>query len=114
MSEKPKRRFWQLHLSTAVLLMLVAGGLLALNTKQSHCRLNAEWNAFVNGWPFVYRFELTDLAPENELESIPYLWDYEAIKTLNLILDVVIASVILVSVGSLCEWLIRRREANRQ
>jgi hypothetical protein len=34
MSEtKPKRRFWRLHLSTAVLLMVVAGGLMWPNLK---------------------------------------------------------------------------------
>ena len=28
MSEKPKRRFFQIHLSTAIVLMFVAGGLM--------------------------------------------------------------------------------------
>ena len=31
MSEKPQHRFLQIHLSTAIVLMFVAGGLLRLN-----------------------------------------------------------------------------------
>ena len=30
MIEKPKRKFWQIHLSTAVLLMVLAGGLMGI------------------------------------------------------------------------------------
>lgn len=33
MSEKPKQRFWQLHLSTLMLLMLIAAGLVGLNLR---------------------------------------------------------------------------------
>jgi hypothetical protein len=33
MNDTPKRRFWQIHLSTAVVLMFVAGGFMWLNSR---------------------------------------------------------------------------------
>jgi len=34
MSDKPKRRFWQIHLSTAVVMMVLAGIFVCLNLKR--------------------------------------------------------------------------------
>ena len=47
MSEKPKRRWFRFHLLTAVLMMLVAGGVLWLNVRVF--RLNSAEVA--RGWP---------------------------------------------------------------
>ncbi len=52
MSDQPKRRFWQLHLSSIVVLTLLAGGLLFLNIqdrKDSYSNLVFYKYAF--GWP---------------------------------------------------------------
>lgn len=56
MSDKVQRRYWQIHLSTAAVLMFVAGAFLGLNF---YCRsFNAtgdgEWGPIgqmVSGWP---------------------------------------------------------------
>ena len=49
---KITRRFWRIHLSTAVLLMVIAGGLIHLNLtpndQMNHC---ADY-----GWPIGYAY----------------------------------------------------------
>jgi hypothetical protein len=48
--QKPKKpKFWQLHLSTAILLMFEAGGLVALNLK----RIESDFEGiYFYGWPW--------------------------------------------------------------
>lgn len=52
MSDKPRRRWFQFHLSTAVVLTLIAGGILWINTHEA----TQKWRHYslltVTGWPF--------------------------------------------------------------
>ena len=66
MSDKPKHKFWQLHLSTSVLLMLVAGGILWIETTvfvaagAASAGISMQWTVdYVLGLPFPY-YQRTD------------------------------------------------------
>lgn len=104
-----RRRWFQIHLSTAVVLMVCAGGLLWLNFralptndpafKEMFFELEGSpW--FMRGWPWVWEdwsFPIFGAGPR-------YYWGH-------LVLDVGVAFLILTSVAAFMEFLIRRREA---
>src|SRR5579864_7254057 len=54
MSEKPKRPWLRFHLSTAIVMMIVVGGLLWANTRLTD-RLDDPFGSFVEcrGWPLT-------------------------------------------------------------
>ena len=125
MSDAPKKRPWlQFHLSTAVVLMFVAAGLLWLNMpKQTYSAKDAKVTAIVpggadatpppapfpmdvwqQGWPLEWRLVLEDtiggVSPPRHEET--GYW--------NLTLDIGAALAMLSVVGVACEQIIRRRE----
>ena len=116
MTEPPRRKRFQIHLSTAIVMMFVAGGLQLLNFVPSHGRLvmyvgdiEGEYterqarveNAVWYGFPFV-----AYVAWPN--------WDIRCYsgKT-NMALNLFSAIAILYSVWYACEWRIRRRAARK-
>jgi hypothetical protein len=117
-----KRRFWQIHLATAIVLMFVAGALLGGNTllrartwppvpvigdlgdANDNRLLRQEFVAKMNsgvlemtGFPFVYYYRDTATGIERKL--------YE-----NVQMNLYAATAILVVTAIGCEWFIRRRE----
>ena len=122
MSDKPRRPWFQIHLSTAIVLMFVAGGLLWAN-------LNAHPKSYVSGyeisedsydpvitkiwirgWPFPCFTFKTSISTGNTIVlEIPtpqghYIpWKVAA--------DICIAFALLAASAFVCEWRIRRREA---
>ncbi len=131
MDTSPKeRRFWFLHLSTAVLLMFVIGTLLFVNICQRQTERESILKSFRTegleaseeliqlamssrnyGWPKTFystTYPLRDLFQEGTVRLTPTV-----LTSFNLIYDVVIAVVIVVAVLSTNEFLIRRREARR-
>jgi len=108
MAEAPKKRAWfQIHLSSAVVLMFVAGILIYLNI---HSRTNLwvllpggeipgyGWPLFVQYWIFMIDSEEATLAGK-----------YGYIHWQHLLIDALIALSILVVVAVLLEWRIRRK-----
>src|SRR5437868_14403168 len=97
MTEPPLRKRFQVHLSTAIVMMFVAGGSMWANT------LN--WGVGIEhyGAPFlaVLKFHLGGLAPKGK--------DYCEIDYGALAMDLIVAILFLYSAWFLCEWLIRRR-----
>ena len=109
-----KRKFWQFHLSTAVLLMLVAGGLMFQN-KIPH-RLNCFSHDHpelpdVFGWPFPVIWGDGDVWLREESRQIP--WSLKA-PLLGVALDFGFALLVLAALAASCEHLIRRREARKR
>jgi succinate dehydrogenase hydrophobic anchor subunit len=85
-AEKPKKRaYWQIHLSTAVILVVVAGLLLAFVIKEVQANLE-------------YAAKLKYPAPKATGWSKAVVLFY---------------ILILMGVGGSCEWFIRRREARK-
>ena len=128
MTDKPRSPWFQLHLSTATVLMFVAGGLLWANVRVTKASQLVHFRSvngpgeetiiwFSKGFPVSFdRWSPTvsrDVlvlrgapAPTftDELYENPYTW---------IAFDIVVSILILASVLAICEWLIRRREARK-
>jgi len=99
-AEPTKRRRWfQLSLTTCIVMMAVAGGLVWANMKSS----------LSIGWPSIcYRNLLFNPV------GGPHLNTYHFWYTDRLILDVVAALALLAVTAFACEFFIRRRERKQQ
>ncbi len=100
MSDKP-RRWFQVHLSTAVVMMFVAGGLLWL---QFYRYLNTG-DASDIGWPLTNEFS------NNADDSLS--WEklgYPHVPYISVLLDIFFSANILLIATIASEFLIRRRE----
>jgi hypothetical protein len=103
-SEPPKkRRFWQLHLSTAIVLMLIVAVGLGLNLY-----------GFVRtsyGFPMQRSYGWPLMVAVRNLETHETLWFYSSVSAL------VINTFIIVSftfnIAFVLEYIIRRREARK-
>ena len=115
-TEKPKRRFWQFHLSTAVLLLLAAGGLLRFDFMMSDLRygsMSGTYGKETFGWPIVIAFREVDFSKGDN--SVPAI-RREIIRrySLHLMPEGVAAQVlILIAIFVFSEYLIRRREGRK-
>jgi len=105
MSQPPKKRkFWQLHLSTVVLLMFVANGLLWINFRTYSCCIDSGVQANrACGWPFEW---LIWMNFADGSDSKPNLY-------LGAIFDPAAAILILAIIAISIEHLIRRREGRK-
>ncbi|MCY3021957.1 MAG: hypothetical protein NTW87_23340 [Planctomycetota bacterium] len=122
MSDAPKKRTWfQFHLSTAVVLMFVAGGLMWANLCAKVCgmetwdsalfkemaasvpgdegRVSITGRSVYWGWPFA----AAEAHGFNQKEYMGIAWTAVAA-------DASVAGAILAATGLLLEWLIRRKE----
>jgi hypothetical protein len=134
MAETKRRRWLQLHLSTCIVLMFVAGGLIWANVRlqepapppdaqvddeQDEMRYRLEhyvWQytePHTRGWPWVawqrsYKFQVTAERNDGRLpEGIDVEsadWSYG-----NLAADGAVSITILFTIAFFLEWLIRRR-----
>ena len=98
MPEPPRRKRFQIHLSTAIVMMFVAGALIWANTRNQVD--DANFKEFVVGWPNHAVIKIV----QNENAGIYYR---------NIIIDLWIAFTILYFSYRFCEWLIRRRAARK-
>ncbi len=128
MDDKLPRRRFQIHLSTALVLMFAAAGLLFLNmnrfgnenfTEQQQEMLNYSYRhsqttsavpfqshifvRAVRGWPLVFQVQMV---AETQLEGI---WGEPRWNYWNLTADMGIALGMLGAIAWFCEWLIARR-----
>src|SRR5690242_15349000 len=100
-SEKPKRKFWQFHLRTAVLATLTAGGLLFLNCiGRGHNGFNDYSNEF--GFPWVYFGYNSNPAIDG------------TILVLGLVLDLIFCAGALLAVAYASEYPLRLRRFRRE
>ena len=107
MDEKPKKRPWfQFHLSTAVVLMFVASGLLWLNLRDPVLTSKNAYGGFFmwdRGWPLAYgRVRSDDYFVTEYLDALFFP---------GLFADSIVGLGVLLAVAVACEWPIRRREA---
>jgi hypothetical protein len=120
MTEPPPRKRFQIHLSTAIVMMFVAGALIWANTK---------WIIIKVGESLVDRTQITPWLEVEGYNTVTlYGWPLPAYAKVYWVggigsyenskigytyvtIDVVIAVIGLTAVWFLCEWLIRRRAA---
>jgi len=117
-----KRSWFQIHLSTAVLLKMVAAFLLWLNIKSTDVRFDLEPSVYkAPGFPVTGRcikrgWASTAYFSKTEWEHHPPTLDRyismrhrEGIKNKGLTLNTTVAFAILTAVVVGCEWWVRRR-----
>jgi len=118
MSDKA-RRFWQIHLSTAVVVMITAGGLLALNClHHEHALSSTDDDGVFRG--SVFEYTIWDVSPI----SLRYGWPSTCLETYDfnkkqnhwgrwrvrgILLNAGVACGVLTVVAFGSEYLIRRR-----
>ena len=119
MSDKP-RRWLQLHLSTCIMLMFVAGSLMWANTfsfsgHRTHEYLDDEATGqthleekpiFEFGWPFIY---CTNWPTFRNTDDSPVLDWHQS----RLYANVLVGFAILAAAAFVCEWFSRRRESRK-
>ena len=112
MNETPKKRPWlQLHLSTAIVLMFVAGGIIGANVNGLRGKFivegfdgqNAEVTQ-VRGWPFHPEF-----MTEEETKQYNGFGDWLIPPFVYFSLDFAVAIIVLFVVWLVCELWISRR-----
>ena len=116
MSEKPKRRFWQIHLSTACIAVLLSSLMLLPNVMWRQGRAFARMNPMegyqplvceVRGFPLVDDVRTRDGEPPLIFHTI-HGWYFFA-RVYNPIL----CGLFLFGVVGVNEYLIRRREGRK-
>jgi hypothetical protein len=119
---KKKRPWFQFHLSTAIVMMLVAAGLLWLNLGPTIRSIEVVLGepmveAHARGWPFCFwstvfvpsgRYKIA-FEPEPYTDYVPGM-PMPRVRFGMLAADAVIAIAILLAVAALLEWRIRRKE----
>jgi hypothetical protein len=108
------RKWFQIHLSTAVVLMFVAGCLMWVNFHSSDAVSKSDfgihWTEIRSGWPAVVASRSEDwyqgMSKDYERRIPPKLDNFVAI-----LINIVSAMLICSAVAAACEWIIRRREA---
>src|SRR5690348_13672742 len=105
----PARRFFQIHLSTAAVLMLVAGVLVWANMRHQLWELaplgpqSSVVTYEVCGWPFECGLLLPSFSAAGQQYDAHSEWVFA-----QAVYNALIALAILASVCVACEWLIRR------
>jgi hypothetical protein len=123
MNDEPRRKFWQFHLSTAVLLTFVAALALGLNVRkrteddlkgamrtafriQYECHnaspLSVEEAVLLQGCPYSFRKVYTIGGSDVPVMSYPAAFA-----------DFVAAVSVVIATAFISEWSIRRREARK-
>ncbi|MBI3830349.1 MAG: hypothetical protein HY291_12585 [Planctomycetes bacterium] len=118
MSEPRKRRWFQIHLSTALIAMFAAATLLYLNVSESFSHEIYTWNykegwytgVLVRGWP--YQYEVDGGFPWDDWRGTGFE-DLGRSILISLIANVVLSLVLIIGLMFFCEFLIRRHEARK-
>src|SRR5262245_60601360 len=122
MPEPPSRKRFQIHLSTAVVMMIAAGGLMWVNVRERSCvtgyyfdssAFSIPYTHYSRGWPGIivgHRDELTYESDDGKIRTIHALKEF---KIQGLLLNLMIACLILYFVWFVCEWWIRWRAARK-
>ena len=105
MTEPPRRKRFQFHLSTAIVMMFVAGGLMWANASpvDSVPIYHRYPGAVDYGWPQTAVCIDRLLVDQQWFERVQW----------GIVTDIAVACALLFSVWFFCEWLIRRRAARK-
>jgi hypothetical protein len=106
----PKRRFWQVHLSTFVLLTVVSGLSLGMNLHWSG--LDKTSNISAQGWPCAYHFRTERNAEYvywlgSSIYKLPVVGHTPPV--VDMVVDIAVALLLVTGVAVSSEYLIRRR-----
>jgi hypothetical protein len=132
-TEIPRRKRFQIHLSTAIVMMFVAGGLMWANSILSKLSFTLKGDSTATecirgiikenpaspmrienvgrGYPFFisYEVQLYDVTGERTISSVESRNVVSEEFITAAAIDSTIALCVVVAVWFICEWLIRRR-----
>jgi hypothetical protein len=117
MTITPRRAWCQIHLSTAVVLMFVAGGILYANLRLTRIEEEYEYEgpkfgwAELYGWPQIVYFRVPIYAGSRVWKQVGVREGLVAGAWKFICLNVLIGSVILATCAITIEFVVRRREA---
>ena len=103
MSDRPKRRWFQFHLSTALILMFSTGIIIWLNVSRVMLQ--------PRGWPCEmesFEWKRTYTVPAHRVTTLYVNWN-----VIGLLNNIVIGCTILLLIAFVSEYLIRRREGRK-
>jgi len=136
-SSRSKRRFFQIHLSTAIVLMFAGGGLIWANVNRHSIYQSDSVVIHAEGWPRNYRtgmwvkdeqsnspeqnnqiianasatlkeyYKANDSAVRTAFDEVASI---DKDRTANITIDIIVAVLILMLIALICELWIRRRE----
>ena len=121
MPEPPRRARFQIHLSTAIVLMFVAGGLIWANVREcvetrnvyDSLGVHPAIKFYSHGWPLPITYTVEG---ERRWRINHYVRSYGRFHLelyVAIPVDLLTAIGISYSTWFLCEWLIRRRAARK-
>ena len=136
-SSRPKRRLFQLHLSTAVVLMFAGGGLIWTNILRHPLYQNDSVTIYAEGWPCKFhtgmsvrdepsnspeqnnvanasaalkeRYKSNDPAVVSAFDEVAFI---DKDRNANIAIDVIVGVLLLIPIAFACEFWIRRRETD--
>ncbi|MEI6235981.1 MAG: hypothetical protein WCT04_23245 [Planctomycetota bacterium] len=108
MTEPPPRKRFQIHLSTAIVMMFVAGGLIWANVTGRFAYHIERSACYAFGWPLPVMIEYHDLVPSQEKE-VPY----REVSELAICCNIIVAVIILGFVCFICEEHTRDRATRK-
>jgi hypothetical protein len=103
----PRKRF-QVHLSTAIVMMFVAGGLIWANVRINNGKRLYFGEPTLGGSRIYFYGWPTDGLIGSSIQQQDTVYLYGGIS-----IDLIVAVTILFAVWFLCEWLIRRRASRK-
>lgn len=111
----PKKRPWfQLHLSTCVVLMVVAGALMWANLDWKYFGGNMSSSEYLRGWPKYMQGKSVPAVPKFRMDDHEWPFQYNADMNLEgVAFNLFVALTILGATALACEFPIRRRERKR-
>jgi len=106
-----QKSWFQIHLFTALLMTLAAGGVIWLNTISSITPPIEEYLSYgmqcnARGWPLAYRHHMSGWSTAREIDEILVqpVWNIR-----NLIVDIAAGLAVVLAVAVLSERALRRR-----
>jgi hypothetical protein len=110
MTDPPRRKRFQIHFSTAIVMTFVAGALLCVNLSKGTLTTNfhgeyAKYQTF--GWPNPAPFYIIQHYGLESPKVVPFYFAYEMFP------NVIVALATLFAAWLICEWLVRRRAARK-
>ena len=112
MTDKPRRPWFQLHLSTAIVMMFVAAGLIWANTSRSVHFSDPEFYVEKFGWPnaMCRRISYVDIDSNGNESRKLSDWEWEWKGNHPVYWNALSAVFVMIGSSLAVEWLIRRSE----
>lgn len=109
MSDTPKRRFWQIHLSTILLMSFAAAGLLGANlAKRSQISEQGAFRSELHEWGWPYAYDKVSLG-YNGVEGDPECAILERNNQRHIFLNTSCCLFLVFSLALTSEYFIRRQ-----